>query len=115
METMNEKLDRYRQVIQQILTRLASIPVIGTEAKDRVLFDQEHDGYALIAEGWDGEKRVHHIVAHLEIINGKVWIQADNTDVVIARELEAHGIPKSDIVLGFRAPSVRPLTDYAAA
>lgn len=115
METLNEKLDKYRQAIQQILARLAAIPLIGTDAQDRVLFDRERDSYALIAEGWDGEKRVHHFVVHLEIINGKVWIQVDNTDVVIARELEAYGIPKSDIVLGFRAPSVRPLTDYAVA
>jgi XisI protein len=69
----------------------------------------------VIAEGWDGEERVHFIVAHLEIIDGKIWIQADNTDVVIARELEAAGVPKTDIVLGFRPPSIRPLTEYAAA
>jgi hypothetical protein len=113
METIAEKSDRYRQVIQDLLARLASIPNLEAGIEDRTLFDQQNDSYAIIAEGWDGEERVHNIVAHLEIINGKVWIQADNTDIVIARELESSGIPKSDIVLGFRSPTVRSQTEYA--
>ena len=41
------------------------------------------------------------------IRGGKVWLEADNTDAVIARELIGAGIPKSEIVLGFRAPELR--------
>ncbi len=109
-----QKTAQYRQIIQAYLTRFASIPNLEESIRDRTLFDLHNDSYAVIAEGWDGEERVHFVVAHLEIINGKIWIQADNTDVAIARELETAGIPKSDIVLGFRSPSVRPLTEYAA-
>jgi hypothetical protein len=35
--------------------------------------------------------------------------------VSVARELESKGVPKSDIVLGFRSPSVRADTEYAVA
>ena len=56
-----------------------------------------------------------HIVAHFDIIDGRIWAQADNTNIGIVRELEAAGVPKHDIVLGFRHPDVRPLTDYAVA
>ena len=115
METVTQKTEKYRQIIQDYLTRFAAIPNLESNVRDRVLFDPQHDSYALIAEGWEGEDRVHFIIVHLEIINDKIWIQADNTDVAIARELEAAGVPKSDIVLGFRAPSVRPFTEYAAA
>jgi len=115
MENVTVKINRYRQIITDLLTRLAAVPNIEQGIQDRVVFDRDNDSYAVIAEGWDGEERVHNIVAHLEIINGKVWIQADNTDIVIARELETNGIPKSDIVLGFRSPSVRALSEYAAA
>jgi hypothetical protein len=69
----------------------------------------------VFSEGWDRDEGVNAIVADIEIINGKVWIQADNTDVAIARKLEAQGIPKSDIVLGFRPPYIRAETEYAAA
>ncbi|MBO0861188.1 MAG: XisI protein [Chloracidobacterium sp.] len=115
METVKQKTEKYRQLIQEYLTRFAAIPNLESGVRDRTLFDRQNDSYAVIAEGWDGEERVHFIVAHLEIIDGKIWIQADNTDVVIARELEAAGVPKADIVLGFRPPSIRPLTEYAAA
>jgi hypothetical protein len=115
MESVDEKIARYRQSIQEILSRLAEIPNLEEGIKDHTLFDKDKDSYAVIAEGWDGEERIHHIVAHLEILNGKIWIQADNTDLVIARELESRGIPKSDIVLGFRPPEVRSESEYAVA
>jgi hypothetical protein len=54
-------------------------------------------------------------VVSLEIISGKVRLQADNTDLRIAERLEEAGIPKGDIVLGFQPPSVRPYTEYAVA
>jgi hypothetical protein len=33
----------------------------------------------------------------------------------VAGDLEAAGVPKTDIVLGFQPPQVRPHTEYAAA
>lgn len=115
METVEEKTASYRQIIQDILSEVAAIPNLETGIEDRLLFDKHNDSYAMITEGWDREERVHHVVAHLEIFNGKVWIQADNTDLVIARELESRGIPKSDIVLGFRPVAVRAESEYAVA
>jgi hypothetical protein len=115
MEKIDEKLDRYRRTIEELLTKWATVPNLEAGIRDRTVFDHGKDRYAVISEGWNREERIHHVVADLEILNGKVWIQADNTDIVIARELEARGIPKSDIVLGFRPPEVRPETEYAAA
>lgn len=97
------------------MTRWASIPNLEQGIRDRTIFDEKNNRYAVISEGWDRGERIHHVVADLEIINGKVWIQADNTDIVIARELESQGIPKSDIVLGFRPAAVRAESEYAAA
>lgn len=115
METVNEKTLQYRQIIEELLTRRSAIPYLEKGIKDRLFFDEKHDCYALITEGWSREERVHNIIIDLEIINGKIWIQADNTDVSVARELESKGVPKSDIVLGFRSPSVRADTEYAVA
>jgi hypothetical protein len=115
METVNEKSIRYGRIVEEILTELASVPYLEQGVRDRTLFDEQNQRYAVISEGWDRDERVNDIVADIEIINGKVWIQADNTDVAIARKLEAQGIPKSDIVLGFRPPYIRAETEYAAA
>lgn len=115
METLETKVVRYREIIKQLLTDWAAIPYAMEGIAPRTLFDETQDRYAVISEGWLGHERVLDIILNLEIINGKVWIQADNTDVAIARKLEEHGIPKSDIVLGFRSPAMRPYTEYAAA
>lgn len=52
---------------------------------------------------------------HLDIIDGKVWIQHDGTEEGVASELTAAGIPKESIVLGFRHPRVREHTGFAVA
>jgi hypothetical protein len=110
-----DSLTKYRDIIQKILTDYAAIPFPHGGLRDELVFDREQDRYMLITTGWNGPRRVHNIVIHLDIIAGKIWIQADNTDAVIARDLEKAGVPKSDIVLGFRHPNVRPLTEYAVA
>jgi hypothetical protein len=52
---------------------------------------------------------------HLDIIDGKIWIQRDGTEDGIAYELEDAGVPKCDIVLAFHSEDVRPHTGYAVA
>jgi hypothetical protein len=42
-----------------------------------------------------------------------VWIEKDNTEDGIAPELVQAGVPKSHIVLAFRSPEMRKLTEYA--
>ena len=42
-----------------------------------------------------------------------MWLQCDNTDLVVAEDLVAAGIPKTSIVLGFREPEIRKYTEYA--
>ena len=64
--------------------------------------------------GWDG-RRVHGCLIHIDLIDGKCWIQRDGTESGIALELEAAGIPKDHIVLAFRPPEVRQHTGYAVA
>jgi len=52
-------------------------------------------------------------VLHLDIINGKIWIQQDGTEVGIANKLVDLGVPKQDIVLGLDPPVMRQYTDFA--
>ena len=49
---------------------------------------------------------------HLDIINGKVWVQRDETEDGVTKELVAAGIAKEAIVLGFHPADVRPYTGY---
>jgi len=65
--------------------------------------------------GWDQGKRVHGCLVHIDIRDGKLWIQRDGTEQGIATELVAAGIPKDAIVLAFHPPEIRPHTEYAVA
>jgi hypothetical protein len=79
----------------------------------KTVFDKENDSYLLITIGWDGAKRIHGCLVHLDIIDGKIWVQRDNTEDGVTYELEAAGIPKDKIVLGFHPENVRQHTGYA--
>ena len=50
---------------------------------------------------------------NVDIKDKKIWIQRDGTEIGIANELIAAGVPKEDIVLGFHAPYKREFTDFA--
>jgi hypothetical protein len=112
-----DRIAQYRQVIEKALTETWEYVKSGSglEVEYQLLFDREHDNYALIVSGFGKAKRIHHFLVHLQIKNGKIWLQADNTDFEIAKDLERAGIRKDEIVLGFHQPKVRPYTDYAAA
>lgn len=108
-------LTEYRQIIRNVLSELANIPYLNKGIEREVILDDANNRYMLVSIGWQDNHRVHHCVIHIDLIDDKVWIQKDNTDLPIARELEQAGIPKSAIVLGFQQPNMRQYTDYAAA
>jgi hypothetical protein len=111
-------LDQYRDLIEKKLTEFVELPAIASDSmplREQLVFDRQRDNYLIFQEGWNGSRRVHRFVVHLEIQNGKILIHEDWTENGIARDLEAAGVPKSDIVLSFQPPNVRPLTGYAAA
>jgi len=110
-----ERLDTYSQIIRMVLEPYVEIAYANVQVKNRRIFDRETDRYIILSEGWDRQQHLHSCLLHLEIINGKVWIQLDNTEDGIAEELIQAGIPKADIVLGFHEPEIRPYTGFAVA
>lgn len=114
MDTLN-KMEIYRQIIRDVLTPYLAVHYSNGDITNEALFDRENDRYTIISVGWQGNRRVHHSLIHLDIINGKVWIQRDGTEDGIGYALEAAGIPKEDIVPAFHPVDVRPYTGYAVA
>ena len=59
-------------------------------------------------------KRYHHgCLIHVDIIDGKLWIQRDGTEIGVANEFVEAGVPKGKIVLGFKSPERRKDTEFA--
>jgi hypothetical protein len=110
-----DKLERYRQILERILNQYAAIPYSLGELTCEAIFDRDRDRYLLATHGRDLGKRVHFAVAHVDIINGKLWIISDNTEDGIATELVVAGVPKEDIVLGFKSEEMRRHGEFAVA
>lgn len=110
-----ERLELYRQYICQLLSSQAESEPSSTEVECQLVFDTEHNHYQLLDVGWDGLKRVYYCFIHVDIKDGKVWIQRNMTEMDIAAELVEMGIPKEDIVLGLHPPYKRPYTGYGVA
>lgn len=108
-----DKLTKYRQIITQVLTEYTTIPYKYGDLTCELIVSQDANRFILITQGWEKDTRVHGCIVHLDIINNKIWIQRDSTEEGIAIDLEAAGIPKSDIVLAFHPQRLRKYTEYA--
>ena len=111
-----DKLERYRNLLEDILTKHATEPYSYGNIETKTVFDRVHDRYLLLDVGWNEKRlRVHGALVSVEIIEGKFWIQYDGIEGGIADDLERAGVPKSDIVLAWHEPELRKYTDYAVA
>ena len=108
-----DTIERYRECIEQVMHGYQSFGTSRTGVEVVLIIDSERRHFMLMYMGWDGPRWVHHVAVHVEVRGDKVWLQCDNTDLVVAEDLVAAGIPKGAIVLGFREPEVRRYTEYA--
>lgn len=108
-------VEQYRQYIRRLLMERAARATSQDrwpEYEVQTLFDQEQDHYQLLYVGWRETQRDFGCILHLDIKDGKIWVQHDGTEEGIANQLVALGVPKQDIVLAFHEPEVRRFTDF---
>ena len=110
-----DNLDQYRQLIRRVLTEYASHRYLNSPVTNETVFDREADRYLVMMLGREDKKRIHGCLIHVEIIDGKIWIQRDGTEYGIANEFVDAEVPKDKIVLGFKSPERRKYTEFATA
>jgi XisI protein len=110
-----DKLNHYRQFIQKLLTDYAAVPTANGEIESQTVLDTQRDHYQVVNVDWDGYCRVHGCVLHLDIKDGKIWVQHNITEMQVGHELMDLGVPKEDIILGFQAPYAREYTEFGVA
>ncbi|GAB4172536.1 MAG: hypothetical protein Fur006_01390 [Coleofasciculaceae cyanobacterium] len=108
-----EKLN-YREVVQTILENHVRNRS-NSQTEVQLIFDTERNRYQVINIGWQGLTRVFGCIIYVEIKDGKIWIERDGTEIGVANKLVEAGVPKQDIVLGFKAPYKRKFTQFAAS
>jgi hypothetical protein len=110
-----DKVEQYRQVVQEVLTAHAQLKPIYGEIEMEILFDKERDHYQVSRAGWLQKSRVYGALIHIDIKGGKIWIQYDGTEVGVANELVERGVPREDIVLAYHSPFMRQYDGFAVS
>lgn len=80
-----------------------------------MILDDAQGHYELMYAGWHGDRRVHGSAIHVDLRDGKIWVQFDGTAPGVAAEFLEAGVPKDRIVLAFHSPDQRKLTPFAVA
>ena len=107
-----DQLDRYRSIVRRLIEEYASYRPAYGDIRTEAVMDSERDHYEVIQVGWNNGQRVHGSIIHIDIRDGKVWIEHNGTDARLGEELVAAGISRNDIVLGFHPAELRPMTSY---
>jgi hypothetical protein len=105
----------YRAVVKRVLREVADMTPSEETIRTELVCDDALGHYQLGQVGWEGKRRVDEVFLHIDVWDGKVWLQHNGTDLRIAQDLVRAGIPKEHIILGFHHPSRRPDTEFAVA
>ncbi|MEH2248363.1 XisI protein [Nostoc sp.] len=108
MEGMN-----YSELVQTVLERHTENHLFEDTDKE-LIFNFQRNHYILVHVGWGNKERVYGCVVHVNVKDGKIWIQRDLIEEGIANQLVEFGVTKTDIVLGFRSPYVQQFTGFSS-
>ncbi len=111
------KIEQHRAAILAIIEERALLkPANLQDVDNQILADEKRGHYQLVSTGWDGRAFSYAVIYHFDLKpDGKVWIQANNTDEDVAESLTQRGVAKEDIVVGFQYPAYRGYGGYAVA
>jgi hypothetical protein len=107
-----DRLDRYREILYKLLSQYTSLMSKPNRITSSVIVSEDRNHFMVINEGWEDKRRIHSLVFHAEIRDGKLWVHHDGIDRGITEELVDAGIPKDHIVLAFHPPHIRQHTGY---
>ena len=89
-----DKMNHYRAIVRRLILEYAQYKPANGQIETEAVIDEERGHSEVMEVGWQGERRVHSSVIHIDIIGDKVWLQHDSTNAVIADELMMAGIPQ---------------------
>jgi hypothetical protein len=104
-------------ILEDLLKNLKELKPANLDENETIsIMDSLGRHFQLITLGWEGKRFVYHVMFHFEIKDdGKIWIQQNSTDMLIADRLMEMGILREDIVLGFQPPFMRAESGFAVA
>lgn len=111
-----EKVKQFQETIIKVLEEWLDVKSQDNDSiKNYLIADTVGNHFQLLRMGWAEDTYVFNPMIHIDIIDDKIWLQANYTDENIAEDLVMEGIDRKDIVLGLQPPFVRPHTAYGVA
>ena len=100
-----DKLNSYRKILIKIVEKYGDIhPANMPGVKSLSIVDSRKDQYLVYHIGWHKSERVYDCGLHFEIIDNKVLVQQNTTNLELNEVLQTEGILEEDIILGFIEP-----------
>lgn len=110
-----DRLKKYQTAIIKLVNAQAAIAQNSIDqTQTQAVLDTKNHHYLLLQLGWEEDVFLHHCLLHIDLKDGKVWVQQNWMDIDLEALLEAGGIDKSDIVAGFLPDFERQLQVVAA-
>ena len=108
-----DEIENYRQIIERLLEPFTHRRYSNVDIINEAVFDRARDRYLIMQVGWGKQSgRIHGCLIHLDIIDGKIWIQRDGTEDGIGYDLEAAGVAKPHIIPAFYSEETRVHMGY---
>lgn len=98
--------------VQQILTEYADYMTTDNVLQVETLFDTQRHHYQIVVLGWQNNKRVYHNLIHLDIIDGQVWVQNNDTQFSLIEDFDRMNIPRKDVVNGLISARRRQMANF---
>ncbi len=108
------KLNRYRQILQQVVEHHAAMPAEPAHVESLPICDPVHDDYLLMDVDRSPKGSVGYIVLHLRLKDGKVHVERDGIEDGIAQDLVEAGVAEEDIVYTLYGEALAPLYERAS-
>lgn len=109
-------INQYQKAVLKVLEEYRQqFHLSSQNIRNQILVDEKNHHYQFLWMGWKGTDHVFNVAFHIDLIDDKIWIQQDNTEIGVANLLVEKGIPKSKIVLAYFPEGHRVYTEYAVA
>jgi len=111
-----DRIENYRQILQSTVKRHAQFQPANGNIKTHAVCDREADDYMVVDSGWNEKgRRIYDVVLHFRLQGGIVYVERDNTDAEVVREILEAGVETGDIILAYNALPYQRLNDLIAA
>jgi hypothetical protein len=110
-----DRIENYKALLQEAVCNIVADIPPQDGIRTEYVIDASRGHFEILETGWDGPRRVHGILFHCDVREGKIYVEHDGTGLGIADILVSQGVPHEDIILGYHPPAYRHLTPFAVA